>query len=865
VIDTTTATAAISASPYKGLEYFAEEDARFFFGREVESEIVIANVLASRLTLLYGESGVGKSSLLHAGVLPLLRSSRDLEPLLVSTWRDDPVATVARAARELAGLEQPERELPLVETLAACADRLDRDLLVILDQFEENFVYRPDEDGPGTFAVEFPRAVARRELPVTFLVSVREDALAKLDRFKGRIPNLFDTYLRVERLDREGARTAIERPLEAWNREVSEDHRVAIEQELVETLLDEVSTGRVQLARGGAGGVDGSSPGRARIETPYLQLVLSRLWQEEAREGSRLLRLETLRRLGGADRIVQTHLDGALDGLSPAQQDLAAAVFRYLVTPSGSKIAHQVDDLADYAGLAAGEIEPMLARLAAGDLRILRPVAESTYEIYHDVLAAAILDWRARFIAAREQQALEDKRRRRRRITLAVTAPVIAAAIAVPLTLWRVQTHRASDARRQALLAAASSARYFHGVMIGHRDRVNRAVFSRDGKFVATASDDGTARVWRGTDGTPLATLKIGRRVFDLSFGRSDSVLATAGDDGRVRVWNWRQRRLLGELTGSGSAFNRVAFNRAGTMILAASDDETARLWDWPSRRPVAVLDGEHGSMHVAQFNRQGTLVVTASSDDRARIWDLTARRVIASFTVGRNPDTDIVDAEFSPDGHLLVTASDDGRTIIWDWAAERMLAVLPGHEYWLGSAAFNPDGTLVVTAGGLDNVVSEVWPWRATRRPAIAFQGHTDSVESAVFSPDGRLVVTASADGTARLWQPPSGHSDLVVRNVTARAAGRAVLVECAVANIGGSAAQPTTVRANAVGLAGASKPVRRLAVGATAHLEFRLALQTRKHGAVLVRVAVDPGRLVPELNKVNNVATVRVSVPSA
>jgi hypothetical protein len=861
----TDATSVVSATgPYKGLEHFAEDDALFFFGREVETEIVVANVLASRLTLLYGESGVGKSSLLHAGVVPRLRESRDLEPLIVSSWHGDPVATVADAVRVLTAAEPPrEREPPLVETLAESARPLGRDLLVILDQFEEYFVYHPEEDGAGTFAVELPAAVARRDLPVSFLLSIREDSLAKLDRFKGRIPNLFDVYLRVERLDREDARTAIERPLETWNRRVPADQRIAVEPALVDTLLDEVTTGRVQLARAGAGTVDGGSAARARIETPYLQLVLSRLWQEEARAHSHVLRLETLRRLGGADRIVQTHLDGALDGLPPRQQESAAAVFRYLVTPSGTKIAHQVDDLADYAGLPAADVEPVLSRLAAGEMRILRPVAASTYEIYHDVLAAAILDWRARFIAARRQEALERKARRRRRIAAAVTVPLLAAAIAVPLVLWRVQSNRANDAERRALLDTASAARYFRAVMIGHRNYVNHAAFSPNGRLVATASADGTARVWRAVDGTQVVTLKAGRPLRDASFSPDGSLLATAGEDGYVRVWNWREKRQISDLVGSGSQMNRVSFSPRGDLILAASDDGTARVWEWPGGRPVAALDGEHGNMHSAAFNRDGTLVVTASDDGRARVWDMTGRRVIALLVVGRDSDVDVVDAEFSPDGRFVVTASDDGRTIVWDWGAQRQVAVLPGHSYWLQSAEFSPNSALVVTGGGSDNEIARIWPWRARKRQAIDLAGHASNVESASFSPDGQFVVTAGDDGTARIWAPPAGRGDLVVRRVSARVAGRSVIVDCELANLGGAATAPTTVRAEGVGLTASSVRLGRLAIGKTARIELHVPLRSTVGAAVLVRVAADPSGSVSELNETNNVTAVRVAVP--
>ncbi|MDX6486881.1 MAG: hypothetical protein QOF43_2034 [Gaiellaceae bacterium] len=83
------ATAAPPVSPFKGLAAFedSELDALFFFGREREREVIVANLLAARLTVLYGESGVGKSSLLAAGVVRELRSiAPGATVALRSTW-----------------------------------------------------------------------------------------------------------------------------------------------------------------------------------------------------------------------------------------------------------------------------------------------------------------------------------------------------------------------------------------------------------------------------------------------------------------------------------------------------------------------------------------------------------------------------------------------------------------------------------------------------------------------------------------------------------------------------------------------------------------------------------------------------------
>src|SRR5262249_44113887 len=108
----------------------------------------------------------------------------------------------------------------LKEALQAWTLQLDADLLITLDQFEEYFLYHGKEDGDGTFAVEFPRALNDADLRVNFLISIRDDAVAKLDCFKGRIPKLFSNYLRVEHLRRDAAISAIRGPLEEYNRRV---------------------------------------------------------------------------------------------------------------------------------------------------------------------------------------------------------------------------------------------------------------------------------------------------------------------------------------------------------------------------------------------------------------------------------------------------------------------------------------------------------------------------------------------------------------------------------------------------------------------------------------------------------------------
>ena len=96
--------------PYKGLMPYKEDDAQFFFGRKREEGIITANLMAARITMLYGPSGVGKTSLLRAGVVHRLRqlAERNLTKrgnpkfavVLMNSWRDDPVERLKQEARK---------------------------------------------------------------------------------------------------------------------------------------------------------------------------------------------------------------------------------------------------------------------------------------------------------------------------------------------------------------------------------------------------------------------------------------------------------------------------------------------------------------------------------------------------------------------------------------------------------------------------------------------------------------------------------------------------------------------------------------------------------------------------------------------
>jgi WD40 repeat protein len=764
------------ASPYKGLNAFddSELDALLFFGREREREIVVANLIASRLTVLYGPSGVGKSSLLRAAVA---RSLRELPegPLVVvfSRWSEDPATGLTEAIRDASGNGEPTTT-PL-EALAYA--QAERDVYLVLDQVEEYFLYHADDRGPGSFAEALPAAVT--SLPrVNVLVSLREDALARLDRFTGRIPGLFSNTLRLDRLDRQAARAAIVRPVERFSELTGES--VQIDDELVARVLDDVGAGRIEPALGGLGAVD-SDDGDARIEAPYLQLVMQRLWEEERTAGSSTLRAETLTRLGGAQHIVEEHLEGALAELTPEQKDLAARLFNHLVTPSGTKIAHEVGDLADFGQVSREELAPVLSTLA--DRRILRSLEEGTdvrYEIFHDVLAQPMLAWRARHRAERavEAQLAEAQRRRSRFRRLVALALVLAGVIVAAAAFALVQRSNAGEKDRDArarqldasavallgndpelgLLLAVESARLSSGpttedalrkaLLASHARGLMRATgpvgeieFSPDGRLIAFADADGVASVREVSSGTELFRREVGDDA-GVSFspdgaslvlhGRGSPPVQVAATTGKVECVLSRERLAAADATVARDY--AVAVRNGQGFIWDRAACRLLRTVRGVGRTRVSVVASPDGARVAFVSGREAQLVAVPSGNVALRL----------------EQPSPITSLAFDGDGETVVTGARDGIGRVWSGNTGRLRRELRGHTGYVLDVAIEPLG--VVAATSSTDGTGRVWDAIPGIVLAILF-GHTNFVDAVDFSPDGESLVTASLDGTARIW----------------------------------------------------------------------------------------------------------------
>ena len=745
---------AAPSTPYKGLAPYSDSDldAFLFFGRERDRDVIVANLIAARLTVLYGSSGVGKSSVLHAGVAYRLREvahERNGGPehavAVVDAWAGDPIDAILETV-------DAAREGTLARSLEAWTQQHDATLYLILDQFEEYFLYHGD-DGGGPLANELADVLTDRALRVNLLFSLREDALAQLDAFKGRIPNLFANSLRLDRLDRRAARAAMVGPVDRYNELVPEDARVAIEPELVEAVLDEVTLGRVDLGTANRGDVP-TREGETGIEAPYLQLVMERIWEAERDAGSHALRLATLRRLGGAVSIVRSHLERALDTLSPGQRDVAASVFNHLVTPSGTKIALRAGDLAEYASVRESDLVTVLGTL--GRERIVRAVdgagsGAARYEIFHDVLGDAVLAWRARHEA---EGRLERERRRHRR-ALAVVGVALAGfgvmtAIAAYALAQRSQARdQAHKAHEQELVAharaAEAHARELHAkalLVLDINPEQSLQLAYRAALAVPGVQSESVLR--RALLASRLRLiLDVGAPVADASFSPRGQWILAAGANGQAKVFDARNGRLV-RLIRHGASLRAAWFSPDGRLVLTAGSDGRARLWQPLAGKLVRTL--LHGPpIRAASFATHAPVLVTAGGR-LVRVWRV---RDGALMQTVRLP-VQVRDATLRGDGRYVVTVAADRFARVYDVATGSLLYAFDQGGR-VTSASFTPSGALIVTSG--TNKSARTWSVESGRQ-LLGFGGFKGPVLAAVVDPRGRLLAAASADGTARVWE---------------------------------------------------------------------------------------------------------------
>lgn len=295
-------------------------------------------------------------------------------------------------------------------------------------------------------------------------------------------------------------------------------------------------------------------------------------------------------------------------------------------------------------------------------------------------------------------------------------------------------------------------------VQTTHTSHVRSVKFSPDGKILASASFDGTIKLWDVESRRELKTI-IERSVQSLAFS-SDGKLLASGNwrDELIRLWDTESGRELRVFTGHRlSNVNSVAFSPDDKTLISGNNDGAIKMWDVESGKEIKSLYGHSRSVSSVVFSPDGKFIASGGDDDTVRLWDAESGKELKIF---KGHDSYVNSVVFSPDGKTIASGSWDKTLKLWSVESGTEIKTFKGHEYYIQSVAFNANGKILASAGGeLDVRRNELklWDIESGKELANLKNGHTGEIESVAFSPDGKILASGGRDSLVKLWDVES------------------------------------------------------------------------------------------------------------
>jgi WD40 repeat protein len=303
----------------------------------------------------------------------------------------------------------------------------------------------------------------------------------------------------------------------------------------------------------------------------------------------------------------------------------------------------------------------------------------------------------------------------------------------------------------------------------GHTNSVISVDYSPDGKFLASASKDGTVKIWDAGTFELLKTLVIIEDIKNYNnygalaaaYSPDGKSLAVTSADGRLSVWDTSSWDLKYQVAAGKGKIYTVAYSPDGAYIATGGEDGSARVWRAAAGAKIYELPSDNQSVvETLVFSVNSSLLFVGG--DNAKVvyaWDMTSGELAYKLRAS-GADKSIYGLAVSPDGKLLASSGEDRLVRIWNLETKEVMEI-PGHVDWVWGLAFTPDSKLLISASS-DRTI-RVWDTRYGRSQ-IVLTGPSGQVFGVSLHPDGHHLASASADNIVRTWDiSPDGSHEVM------------------------------------------------------------------------------------------------------